>query len=87
MIRKELVKNITDLRTDPISLFALARQKESPLYVFNRAEPIGVLLSWEDFETLMERFEDVSDLNELELARKTSSELIFWEKTKKDINV
>lgn len=52
MLRKDLVKNVTDLRQNPLELFRLARKKEKPLYVFHRSEPLGVVMSWEDFEDI-----------------------------------
>ena len=52
MVRKDLIKNVTELRKDPIGMFKLAEEKDQPLYIFNRTEPLGVVLGWDDFNTL-----------------------------------
>jgi prevent-host-death family protein len=83
MLSRDLIKTITDLRSDPIKLFALAKKKNSPFFIFNRSEPIGVVLSWRDYEEIEEKLEDLRDIVELKEAKATSEELIGWEKVRK----
>lgn len=83
MLNRELVKNITDLRTDPLEVFRDAEEKASPLFVFNRTEPLGVVLSWEEYERIQERMEDLRDIAELKEARETSQGLVAWKTVRK----
>ena len=78
MFSKDLVKNITDLRTDPLDVFRDAEEKASPLFVFNRTEPLGVILSWEEYERIQERMEDLRDIAELKEAKEISEGLVDW---------
>lgn len=83
MLSKDLIKSITDLRSDPLKLFAAAGKKGSPFFIFNRSEPVGVVLSWKDYEEIEEKLEDLRDIIELREAQATSEELIEWEEIKK----
>jgi prevent-host-death family protein len=85
MFNKELVKNITDLRTDPLNVFRDAEEKASPLFVFNRTEPLGVVLSWEEYERIQEKMEDLRDIAELKEARETSQGLVDWKVVRENL--
>jgi len=85
MFDRELVKNITDLRTDPLDVFRDAEEKASPLFVFNRTEPIGVILSWGEYAHIQEKMEDLRDIAELKGARETSQGLVDWETVRRKL--
>lgn len=85
MFNRELVKNITDLRTDPLDVFRDAEEKASPLFVFNRTEPLGVILSWGEYERIQEKMEDLRDIAELKEARETSQGLVGWKIVRKKL--
>lgn len=80
MLNRDLIKNITDLRSNPLKLFAAAKKRGVPFFIFNRSEPVGVVLSWEDYEELEEKLEDLRDIADLREAKATSRELVEWEK-------
>jgi len=85
MFDRELVKSITDLRTDPLDVFRDAEEKASPLFIFNRTEPLGVILSWEEYSHIQERMEDLRDITELKEARETSQGLVDWKIVRKKL--
>lgn len=87
MLSRDLIKTITDLRSDPLKLFALAAKKSSPFFIFNRSEPVGVVLSWKDYEKIEEKLEDLRDIAELKEAKATSEELLEWKKVRKNLTV
>ncbi len=45
--------NMTTLKKSPAKAFEEARNKRTGLYVFNRDTPVGVVLSVEDYERLV----------------------------------
>lgn len=86
MINAENVKTITQLRTNPLKVF-----KESaaePTFIFSRSRPVGVVMSVEEYNDLMETLEDYFDSLELKEAAAATKDkgLIpldkFWERYK-----
>jgi prevent-host-death family protein len=86
MLHKDLIKNITDLRTNPLQIFRAAKKRGKPFFIFNRTEPVGVVLSWENYEWLQERLADLADITELREAKATSEELLDWKKVRQRLN-
>jgi len=83
MLNRELIKNITDLRTDPILVFQASKKKQRPLYIFNRSEPLGVVMDWDEYEKLEQKLEDLIDILDLREARAESKEeLVDWKETR-----
>lgn len=79
---------ITELRRNPHK--AVKKSKKGfPIYLFSRSKPLGVIMDIDEFERLMERWEDFIDAMELKEAVETTKETDFipWEEVKKDLNL
>lgn len=87
MIRKEQIVTITELRQDPHAAIKKSK-KEFPIYLFSRSKPLGVIMDIDEFERLMERWEDFIDAMELKETVETTKEegMVpfekFWKKHK-----
>ncbi|PNZ70647.1 type II toxin-antitoxin system Phd/YefM family antitoxin [Staphylococcus croceilyticus] len=60
--------SITELKNSPKSIFNKAKEKDNGVYIFNRNNVEGVVLSQEQFETLNETIEKYeTEIEELKI--------------------
>jgi restriction endonuclease Mrr len=51
--------SITEVKKSPMDVFAQAREAETGVYIFNREKIAGVMLTQEQYETLVQELEDL----------------------------
>ncbi len=51
--------SITEVKKSPMDVFSQAREAETAVYVFNREKIAGVMLTQEQYETLLEELSDL----------------------------
>lgn len=59
------ITSISEVKKSPSSVFNLAEESESAVYILNRNEPVGVVLTIEQYENLV---------NEVEVLREKTKE-------------
>ena len=65
--------SFTDVKKSPGSIFSLAKETDNAVYVFNRGQVAGVILTKEQYEFLHSRIEELEDrLLDTEVARRLS---------------
>ncbi|MCA9372403.1 hypothetical protein KC726_05965 [Candidatus Woesebacteria bacterium] len=81
---KNNTKSITDLREDTLSVLRDA-DRLGHVYIFNRSDPTGVLLSVEEFTFFQEILEERQDmLDAMELEKEDRGDGIPIEEIKKE---
>lgn len=88
MLNTQTIKSLTDLRSNPSAVIALAKQM-GPVYIFNRSKPMGVLIDIEEYDDLIDRFEDALDAEEIQQLQKTAkpSDFIPLEEIEKELGL
>ena len=76
MITKNNITTISDLRFKTKEV--LSRAEKTPLFVFNRSIPKSVLMSYENYETLMSDLEDYYDSKLAQGYEKEDKSKIKW---------
>lgn len=82
------LKSLTDLRTNPLLISQLARD-EGPVYILNRNKPISVILDVQEYEELLDQFQDALDIIEIKEMKKSAKpeDFIPWEQVKKKLGL
>lgn len=70
------LKSITDLRLDPFAITQLAKD-EGPVYILNRNKPVGVMLDVKEYESMLDRLQDLIDVSEIKILKKTAKQNDF----------
>lgn len=84
------IKTITDMRENALGLLEGVRKKDEPTIIFNRANPMAVLLSVKRYNRLMDLLEDYLDgelARELEQQPKKKSDYIPLGKITKKLKI
>ena len=76
MITKNNITTISDLRFKTKDV--LKKAEKTPLFVFNRSIPQSVLMSYENYETLMSDLEDYYDSKLAQGYEKEDKSKIKW---------
>lgn len=78
MLNINSIKNLSDLRTNPAKITALASELEGPVYILNRSKPVSVLLDIKLYQEMVERLEDALDSLEMKNFEKEQKKKGDW---------
>lgn len=76
MLNTQAIKSLTDLRSNPSAVIALAKQV-GPVYIFNRSKPTGVVLDIDEYGELVDWLDDVADAREIKRLKKKAKKSDF----------
>lgn len=82
------LRSITDLRLNPLLISRLASD-EGPVYILNRNKPVSVMIDVEEYEELLNQFQDAKDAAEIKKWKKTAkpSDFISHQKLMKELKL
>lgn len=88
MLNPQMIKTVSDLRANPLSVLKTAKKAGEPVYIFYRTRPQAAIIDIEDLNNLIEEIEDLKDAAEVaERKKEKTRKLIAWEKVKKELNL
>ena len=72
MLNTQLIKSLTDLRTDPKRIAKLAQDSDNPVYILDRGKPVSVLIDIKSYEEIIDKLEDALDSLEMKKFEKSN---------------
>lgn len=85
------IASITDLKKSPMDIFKEAEDQNNPVYILNRNKDIGVVMTTEQYETIVQSIELLKDeLLDYEVEKRINNpnpEAISYEDFQKKYNI
>jgi len=78
MLNTQLIKSLTDLRSDPKRISKLAQESDNPVYILDRGKPVSVLMDVKAYEEMVEKLEDTLDSLEMKKFEKKKKKNNDW---------